>query len=205
MDWPGRIYSLEQRVKAFARTLADVLARLARAETNIQQSQGGGGGGGSSPSTYFTHGDGVITSSDNTTAGSGSAVVWDIDDGSGALSGTASSITAWNLQYRVESSGTGGYMPCSVRKDASGDLVLVLPPVFLARTTTISTYPSVAGRCYAINPVYITGSESEGGFLTTAANSNVICYAFNIGANVPSPGQLITVVSSFNRLFFKYL
>jgi hypothetical protein len=46
MDWPGRIYSLEQRVKAFARTLADVLARLARAETNIQQSQGGGGFGG---------------------------------------------------------------------------------------------------------------------------------------------------------------
>jgi hypothetical protein len=204
MDWPGRIYSLEQRAKAFARTLADVLARLARAEVNIQQSQGGGGGGGSSPSTYFTHGDGVVTSSDNSTAGSGSAVVWDIS-GTGALSATADTLTAWNLQYRVESSGTGGYMPCSVRKDASGDLVLVLPPVFLARTTTISTYPSVAGRCYAINPVFITGSESEGGFLTTAANSNVICYAFNIGANVPSPGQLITVVSSFNRLFFKYL
>jgi hypothetical protein len=61
MDWPGRIYSLEQRAKAFARTLADVLARLARAEVNIQQSQGGGGfGGGGAVRSYWCRTPGTV-------------------------------------------------------------------------------------------------------------------------------------------------
>lgn len=61
MDWPGRITSLEHMGKSFARQLADVLARLARVETNVQQVGGGGGYGTGSPPTapYYCIGDGT--------------------------------------------------------------------------------------------------------------------------------------------------
>jgi len=47
MDWPGRITILEDLMRRLSRALADMDARLRRAEQNIGQIARGGGGGGS--------------------------------------------------------------------------------------------------------------------------------------------------------------
>jgi hypothetical protein len=99
MDWPGRIYALEQRFKAIGRTLSDVLSRLARVETNLQQIPSGGSGGGAPVRSYWCRPSAAVAAATGTwpslTPATFTADVYVSDAGSLASAATGATVYWW--------------------------------------------------------------------------------------------------------------
>ncbi len=71
-------------------------------------------------------------------------------------------------------------------------------------TTTVTTYPTTAGRFYACHPEVITGSESEGATPTFTADTATIVYAVNLGTSIPPVGTIIVVHAVGGRWCFRW-
>lgn len=128
MDWPGRITILEDLMRRLSRALADMDARLRRAEQNLQQvSRGSQSGGGAAPGRLCkAYGD--IDPRAGTTAGAGQADLCDIDPDTGAIT-IGDRIDVWNPSATEMEPGVGiaGGLYCWAEKDASG--VWVIAPL----------------------------------------------------------------------------
>jgi hypothetical protein len=59
-----------------------------------------------------------------------------------------------------------------------------------AKTKTVSTYPTAAGRYYACETQLVTGTETEGGTGTLTAAGDTV-YAFNVGSAIPPSGTTV--------------
>jgi hypothetical protein len=74
----------------------------------------------------------------------------------------------------------------------------------LVRTTTITTYPTTAGRYYGCNPVEIDGTETEGGAATYTADTNQVIYCLNVGTTIPPAGTNLIASAVGGRWTFRY-
>lgn len=76
-------------------------------------------------------------------------------------------------------------------------------PSMVAQTKTITTYPTTAARFYAVAPVDVTGTETEGssGTFTVATTT---FYALNIGTAIPASGTNVIVTLVDYRWTFRY-
>jgi hypothetical protein len=76
----------------------------------------------------------------------------------------------------------------------------------VVQTTTVSTYPTVAGAFYACLTCDIDGAEVEGGtatYVTRAGASPIYC--FNLGTSIPPVGSTLVVHGVGNgRWTFRY-
>ena len=85
----------------------------------------------------------------------------------------------------------------------SGDPVASSPGSLVARTTTVSSYPTAAARYFAVKADWLGGSEVEGGTATFDADS-VVFYAYNIGSAIPASGTRVVVDRVGGRWVFSY-
>ena len=74
----------------------------------------------------------------------------------------------------------------------------------LAKTSTVSVYPSVPGACYACVPLHVDGPELEGSVATFSADPSRILFAFNLGKAVPPVGTKLIATSCGGRWSFRY-
>ena len=74
----------------------------------------------------------------------------------------------------------------------------------LVRTTTITTYPTNAGRFYACNPVEIDGTEIEGSSASYIADTNQVLYCLNLGTAIPTAGTTLIATAVGGRWTFRY-
>lgn len=75
---------------------------------------------------------------------------------------------------------------------------------FVGVTAVVDTYPSVAGRFYAVNPSPLSGDETEGSPWTITTDPSRIMFAYNLGSTVPPLGSIVLVFSVANRWVFFY-
>ena len=74
---------------------------------------------------------------------------------------------------------------------------------FVGKTTTVTTYPTVAGRFYAITPAVALGTETEGSAGSVTAAPGQI-YAYNFGTGVPPSGTSVLVTQVPHRYVFAW-
>lgn len=74
----------------------------------------------------------------------------------------------------------------------------------LVTTTTVTTYPTVAGSFYACNETEIGGHEIEGQAASYTPDTNGIIYALNIGTSVPPIGTRLVAHNVGGRWCFRY-
>jgi hypothetical protein len=74
----------------------------------------------------------------------------------------------------------------------------------LAQTTTVKTYPTTAAAFYAVVPCDIDGGESEGAAVTYVQQTGSICYALNLGTQVPPNGTAVICHACGGRWVFRY-
>jgi hypothetical protein len=76
----------------------------------------------------------------------------------------------------------------------------------LVRTITRTTYPTVAGRVYAVVPsrVVVTEAEGQTPTFTDAANGDCF-YALNLGSAIPPSGtRLVATLTPGGLYAFRY-
>jgi hypothetical protein len=78
-----------------------------------------------------------------------------------------------------------------------------LPGPMLVQTKTVTTYPTAAGKYYAVAPVDPGGSEGEGNTGTFAVGSTTF-YALNAGSVVPPSGTKVIAMALGGRWVFVY-
>ena len=78
-----------------------------------------------------------------------------------------------------------------------------LPGPMLVQTKTVGTYPTVAGKYYAVAPVDPGGAEGEGNSGTFAVGS-VTFFALNVGGSVPPSGTKVVATPLGGRWVFSY-
>ncbi len=67
-------------------------------------------------------------------------------------------------------------------------------PAEVVQTTTVSTYPTVAGAFYACVPCDIDGAEVEGGTATYVPRAGASpIYCLNLGTSIPPVGTTLLV------------
>jgi hypothetical protein len=71
-------------------------------------------------------------------------------------------------------------------------------------TTTVTTYPTSAGKFYACNPNLCYGNESEGATPTFSADGSTIIYALNLGTSIPPTGTVLVVHAVGGRWCFRF-
>lgn len=76
-------------------------------------------------------------------------------------------------------------------------------PTFAGTTTTVTTYPTSAGKFFAIKFTAITGTESEGSSATLATRTSII-YAYNLGTAIPATGTTVVCTWVPYRWVFRY-
>jgi hypothetical protein len=76
-------------------------------------------------------------------------------------------------------------------------------PTLLARTTTLSAYPSTAQCFFACQPLTLLGAEVEGG-AGTISQGNSTFFALNLGTTVPPAGTQVVTTFVGNRWVFRY-
>jgi hypothetical protein len=76
--------------------------------------------------------------------------------------------------------------------------------VVLVTTTTVSSYPTIAGAFYASNPTEIDGSEIEGAAATYTADPTRLIYVLNQGTQVPPVGTQVIAHGAGGRWVFRY-
>jgi hypothetical protein len=74
----------------------------------------------------------------------------------------------------------------------------------LAKTTTVSVYPTVPGACYACVPLQVDGPEIEGAAASFTADPSRTLFAFNLGKAVPPVGTKLIATSCGGRWSFRY-
>lgn len=77
-------------------------------------------------------------------------------------------------------------------------------PSMVARTKTITTYPTAASRFYACSPVIITGAETEGATGTKTVDTSTTIYAFNLGGSIPASGTDVNITFVKGRWVFRH-
>ncbi len=96
------------------------------------------------------------------------------------------------------------------QKALSGVLDRVTPfsadgsAALLVTTTTVSTYPTLAGAFYASNPTEIDGSEIEGGPASYTVDATKVVYVLNVGMQVPPVGTRVVAHAVGGRWVFRY-
>ena len=75
---------------------------------------------------------------------------------------------------------------------------------FLGTTTTVSSYPTAAGKFFAITPKQLLGTETEGGSGSSSALGSGVIYAKHIGTSVPASGTDVIVTFVPYRFTFEY-
>jgi len=96
------------------------------------------------------------------------------------------------------------------QKSLSSLLDRVLPfaadgsAALLLTTTTIATYPSMAGAFFASNPTEIDGSEVEGGAASYTADATQVVYALNVGTMIPPVGTRVVASCVGGKWVFRY-
>lgn len=73
----------------------------------------------------------------------------------------------------------------------------------LVQTTTVTTYPTVAGRYYGVRAIDPGGTESEGSSATYGTPGGTF-YALNVGAAIPATGTMVLVTQIGGRWIMKY-
>jgi|SRR5579883_2593601 len=76
-------------------------------------------------------------------------------------------------------------------------------PCLVARTTTLTTYPSTAQVFYACEPLTVLGAEVEGGLGVVSVMPGTF-FALNLGGTVPPVGTEVLVSFTGNRWVFRY-
>jgi len=61
----------------------------------------------------------------------------------------------------------------------------------LVATTTVSSYPMIAGSFFACTPQAVEGDEAEGNTATYVAESSSVIYVYNTGSAVPTANTMI--------------
>jgi hypothetical protein len=75
-------------------------------------------------------------------------------------------------------------------------------PKFAGVTTHFTSYPTTASAFYAVQPVRVTGTLTEGGAGTeTNVGNPILC--LNIGSSVPPEGTKV-ICYGFDRWVFRY-
>lgn len=86
----------------------------------------------------------------------------------------------------------------SVRRDANG-----LAPSALLVTVTKTSYPTAAGKYYAVRRVRVGGTEAEGATPTLAAFGPTF-FAANTGGSIPPSGTYVLGTLADGRWAFNY-
>ena len=76
-------------------------------------------------------------------------------------------------------------------------------PSVLAKTTTLSVYPTTASSYFACLPQSLYGTEQEGAPGVVLSSSSTF-FALNLGTTVPPRGTLILATFTGNRWVFRY-
>ena len=86
----------------------------------------------------------------------------------------------------------------SARRDPYGSAAMCII------TTTVTTYPTVAGAFYACNPELLTGAETEGAAATFTVDTNTVLFAVNVGTAIPPNGTKLVIHGAGGRYCFRY-
>lgn len=78
-----------------------------------------------------------------------------------------------------------------------------LPGPMLVQTKTVTTYPTVAGRFYAVAVVDPGGAETEGGTGSFGVGTETL-FALNAGTAVPPSGTKVLARAIGGRWVFHY-
>lgn len=73
----------------------------------------------------------------------------------------------------------------------------------LAKTKTVSSYPTVAARYYACETQEVVGTESEGGTATLVTLGDTF-YALNLGSAVPPTTTYVICTFVAHRWVFRW-
>jgi hypothetical protein len=76
-------------------------------------------------------------------------------------------------------------------------------PSIVARTKAVTTYPTVAARLFACEPLSVLGAEVEGTTATKTLRGGTT-YAFNLGASIPPVGSEVLLTYVAYRWVFSY-
>ena len=77
-------------------------------------------------------------------------------------------------------------------------------PATVGVTTVVTTYPTSAGAYYAVNPGWITSTETEGATGSITADTATVLYALNVGTSIPDQGTSIVAHAVGGRWVFRY-
>jgi len=84
-------------------------------------------------------------------------------------------------------------------RDADGTTAVV------CKTVAVGTYPTVAGKYFAVREQTLFGDETEGAVVTLADRSTNTFFAVHLGATVPPVGtQVLVVTTPEGRRTFRY-
>lgn len=102
-------------------------------------------------------------------------------------------------ELRSKSADTDTVIDSPGFESAGGGAFLV------GRTATISTYPTVAKACYAIQIDSIAGNDTEGSTPTFASASHPNMFAWNVGKSIPPSGtEVVVALAPGGRWVFQY-
>ena len=76
-------------------------------------------------------------------------------------------------------------------------------PCLLARTTSLSAYPTKPESYFACQPLTVLGSEVEGSQALISVNTGVL-FALNLGSTLPPVGIQILLTFVSDRWVFHY-
>jgi hypothetical protein len=76
-------------------------------------------------------------------------------------------------------------------------------PSVLGKTFALSVYPTAAGRFYAMHPVALSGTPSEGATPTVTVGTTYF-YAYNLGSAIPPAGTTVVCRRASRRWLFRY-
>jgi hypothetical protein len=74
---------------------------------------------------------------------------------------------------------------------------------FVGKTVAVGTYPTTAGRYFAVTPQDVTGAETEGGAGTVTGLSGTVL-ALHLGSTIPPAGTAVVVTRVDYRFVFAY-
>jgi hypothetical protein len=74
---------------------------------------------------------------------------------------------------------------------------------FLAKTKTVTSYPTAAGKFYAMETQDVLGTQSEGSAATFSGQGDTF-YALNLGSAIPPVGTIVEVTHVPHRFVFRY-
>lgn len=81
----------------------------------------------------------------------------------------------------------------------------IAPSTILGMTTSIAApYPTNAASWYAIVPLAVDGTETEGAGATFTGLSSITASAFNLGASTPPSGTKVLCFMVGGRWVFRY-